>query len=113
MNLLEKIENTILGHSVDEILFSNLKHFYSYENSGEVSYEKLSSKFAKENFNELNETLNYFKENILDIQSNFSHYKSIYKILADEISKETYAGSKNIYGYGLCATGVSRRSHLF
>ena len=91
MNLLEKIENTILGHSVDEILFSNFKHFYGYENSGEVSYEKLSSKFAKENFNELNETLNYFKENILDIQSNFSHYKSIYKILADEISKETYA----------------------
>ena len=44
---LEKIENTILGHSVDEILFSNLKHFYGYENSGEVSYEKLSSKFAK------------------------------------------------------------------
>ena len=31
MNLLEKIENIILGHSVDEILFSNLKHFYGYE----------------------------------------------------------------------------------
>lgn len=47
MNLLEKIENTILGHSVDEILFSNLKHFYGYENSGEVSYEKLSGSIPK------------------------------------------------------------------
>lgn len=90
MNLLEKIEKIILKYSVDDILFNNLKHFYGYENSLEISYKNLSNQFEKESFNELDKTLNYFRENILDIQNNFSHYKSVYGLLADEVSKETY-----------------------
>ncbi len=90
MNLFKMIEETISTQSVEEILHRNLKRFYGYEDTAVISYEALCERFDKEPFNELNEKLIYFKENIIDIQSNFQRYKAVYECLSDQISKETY-----------------------
>lgn len=90
MSVFDLIEKTVLSQSVDTIIYNNLKHFYGYSDTEEIEYESLCNRFEKECFNELNEKLQYFRENILDMQNNFCHYKAIYNKLADQNSKETY-----------------------
>lgn len=90
MSLFELVEKTVFSQSVDEIIYNNLKHFYGYDEDADVAFETLRIQYEQECFNELNEKLAYFRENILDIQNNFLHYKAVYERLSDQISKETY-----------------------
>ena len=88
-NLFEKLKTYVQSHTVDEILFLGLKHFFDIDN--DIPLEVLIEKYNSEKFNELNEKLHYFKNNIEDINENFREYEKVYNSLKEEKSKNVFA----------------------
>lgn len=87
---MEKLKNFLSSHTIEEILKLNLLKFFNLEDK--YTLEELIEKYKKEEFNEINHPLNYFKENIIDIKNNMDKYLSVYNtLLTDEKSKIVFA----------------------
>ena len=85
---MEKIEEFVLKHTVEEIVKIALKDFYELSKIGDLEILKL--KFDNEVFNETSKKSDFFIEHIEDIKYNIKEYKKIYEFLYDDKSKETY-----------------------
>lgn len=93
-NIFETLKNYVQSHTVDEIIFLGLKHFFDI--NYDISLEALIEKYRSEKFNELGENLHYFQDNIRDLKENFCEYEKIYNNLKEE-------KSRNVFSNMLCA----------
>lgn len=88
--VLMRIGQLIKEKRTDELMYENLKAFYGISDT-EKSCQELEKQYENEKYNEMNRPLQYFRENIEDIRSNFERYLDVYALLKDEKSKAVYA----------------------
>lgn len=88
MNINE-LKTTIENNNVQDLIVKGLRSFYKND---AYEYDTLINMYSAEEFNELHNDVNYFRESIQDIKQNWDHYENVYKMLKDDISKKTYLG---------------------
>lgn len=86
---IEQIQEFLSSHTVDEIMKINLLKFFNLEDK--YTLDELEKKYTKEQFNEINQPIEYFKSSISDIKYNIEKYIWVYNtLLTEERSKNVF-----------------------